>query len=272
MFGRWLELASGVFAMRCTELDLTLGLVVGTDRALVIDTRGDEAQGAEWAGAVRAVTDRPVAVVLTHAHFDHCFGTHAFLTGPQPTPVFAHRRCAEVLRTTETAQRAEWAGYYRDRGDDDTARRLEAARVVAPDHLVDEDTELDLGGRRVELSHPGAGHTDHDLVVRVPDAGVVFAGDLVEQGAPPDFSDALPRSWPDSLAWLLTAGPEIVVPGHGDPVTPEFVVGQRRELATVAALCAEVRSGTLTAAEAVRCSPYPEATTRVALSRPTIGP
>ncbi|MET0188720.1 MAG: MBL fold metallo-hydrolase, partial [Pseudonocardia sediminis] len=80
--GRWVGLADGVLARRHDELDLTTGLVLGTDRALVIDTRGDSRQGAELAAAVRAVTGLPVTVVLTHAHFDHCFGTAAF--GPVP--------------------------------------------------------------------------------------------------------------------------------------------------------------------------------------------
>lgn len=272
MFGRWLELGDGVFAMRCTELDLTLGLVVGSDRALVIDTRGDEEQGTEWAEAVRSITDRPMTVVLTHAHFDHCFGTRAFLTGSASTPVLAHHRCADVLRATESAQRREWATYYRDRGDDRTAGRLETARVVPPNHLIDGPTELDLGGRSVELMHPGAGHTDHDLVIRVPDARVVFAGDLVEQGAPPDFSDAVPQHWPGAVARLLTDRPAQVVPGHGDPVTAEFVAAQQRELAAVAALCSGVASGRLTVAEATRRSPYPEGTTRTALGRVASAP
>ena len=102
---------------------------------------------------------------------------------------------------------------------------------------------LDLGGRTVALQHPGRGHTDHDVVVHVPDAAVVFAGDLVEQGAPPDLGDAVVAEWPATLDALLALQPAVVVPGHGDPVDPAFVAAQRAELAEVAALHAAVAAG-----------------------------
>lgn len=261
MTSRWVRLGEGVFARRYAELDLTVGLVVGDRLALVIDTRGDEVQGAELAGAVREKTRLPLAAALTHAHFDHCFGTAAF----GPLPVFAHRACPSWLRATAEAQRAEWTEYYRSTGDQATAAALADAQVVFPDHPVDEYAELDLGGRTVRLVHPGAGHTNHDLAVYVPDADVLFAGDLVEQGAPPDFSDADPLRWPGAVSALLELSPATVVPGHGSPVPPDFVAAQRAELASVAELCLAVRAGELVPAEAERHGPYPPETIRAAL-------
>jgi len=248
--GRWIEVGDGVLARRYAELDLTVGLVLGATRALVVDTRGDARQGAELAAAVRAVTPLPLAVALTHAHFDHCFGTAAFT----PAPVHALPRCREVLAATAAAQRARWSAHYRDHGDRATAAALAATDPPRPDR--DAPAVLDLGGRHVELRHPGRGHTDHDLVVAVPDAGVVFAGDLVEQGAPPDLEDAVVAEWPATLDALLELRPRLVVPGHGEPVDPAFVAAQRAELADVAALHAAVARGELSAAEADRRSPY----------------
>jgi glyoxylase-like metal-dependent hydrolase (beta-lactamase superfamily II) len=251
MDGRWLEVGDGVLARRYAELDLTVGLVLGAERALVVDTRGDARQGAELAAAVRAVTTLPLTVALTHAHFDHCFGTAAFA----PAPVHALPRCREVLAATAEAQRRRWAAHYRDRGDDRTADALAATEPPLPG--TDAPATLDLGGRSVDLLHLGRGHTDHDLVVAVPDAGVVFAGDLVEQGAPPDMEDAIVPEWPATLDALLALDPGTVVPGHGDPVDPGFVAAQRAELAEIAALHAAVASGSLSVAEAARRSPYP---------------
>ncbi|MGH3588805.1 MAG: MBL fold metallo-hydrolase, partial [Pseudonocardia sp.] len=116
---------------------------------------------------------------------------------------------------------------------------------------------LDLGGRRAELRHLGRGHTDHDLVVAVPDAGVVFAGDLVEQGAPPSLDEAAVAEWPATLGALLDLRPRTVVPGHGEPVDTAFVAEQRAELAEVAALYAAVERGELTPSDAGARSPYP---------------
>jgi glyoxylase-like metal-dependent hydrolase (beta-lactamase superfamily II) len=93
------------------------------------------------------------------------------------------------------------------------------------------DDRLDLGGRAVRAFHPGRGHTGGDLVVHVPDAGVVFAGDLVEQGGPPQLgSDAYPGEWPTTSDSLLALHPTVIVPGHGEPVEPEFVRTQQSEL------------------------------------------
>ncbi|GAA4423870.1 MBL fold metallo-hydrolase [Georgenia halophila] len=226
--GRWVELAAGVLARRYEELDQTLGVVVGSRSCLVVDTGGDELIGAELAAAVREVTALPWSVVLTHAHFDHHFGTAAFA----PCPVWAHERCREALVRDAERDRAAWVAHYREAGDTATAEALQAARGVLPDRLLSSSVEMDLGDRMAVLSHPGPGHTDHDVVVHVPDAGVLFVGDLVEQGAPPSIGpDSDPARWPHALDTLLAMRPRTVVPGHGDPVDAAFVAAQRDELA-----------------------------------------
>ncbi|WP_216216128.1 MBL fold metallo-hydrolase [Amycolatopsis aidingensis] len=239
--GRWIELGTGVLARRHTELDLSTGLVIGTKACLVIDTRGNAAQGAELAGAIRERTGLPWSVVLTHAHFDHAFGTPAF----RPCPVWAHLGCRDALAA--------------DAG---------AAGLAPPEELVSETAELDLGDRIVRLIHLGPAHTDHDLVVHVPDAGVVFAGDLVEHEPGGSFStesfgtDTTIAGWPAALDGILALRPRIVVPGHGEPVDHEFVAAQRAPLAELAGLCA----AGLATEEAVARSPYPRAVTLAALA------
>ncbi|MBN9758103.1 Fumarylacetoacetase [Pseudonocardia sp. Ae406_Ps2] len=249
--GRWVELADGVLARRHDELDLTTGLVLGTSAALVIDTRGDTAQGAELAAAVRAVTALPVVVALTHAHFDHCFGTAAF----PGAPVYAQAGCAGALLATAAAQRAHWVRHYRDSGDTGgtggstaaaTADALAATVPVLPDRPVCPRAgsvhPVDLGGRVVQLVHPGPAHTGHDLAVHVPDAGVLFAGDLLENGAPPSFGpDAYPRDWAAAVGLLLDVGTapsavatRVFVPGHGDPMTPDEAAAQHTDLRRIA--------------------------------------
>jgi glyoxylase-like metal-dependent hydrolase (beta-lactamase superfamily II) len=264
----WLSLADGVLARRYAELDLTVGLVIGDGECLVVDTRGDAVQGAELAAAVRERTPHPWTVALTHAHFDHCFGTSAF----GGCAVYAHRRCAADLAETGEWQRELWVAEYREQGREDVAGHIAEAPILAPTHLVDDHARLSVGGRTVELIHAGRGHTDHDLVVHVPDARVVFAGDLVEQGAPPAFEDSCPQDWPGTLDRILALAPETVVPGHGEPVPPGFVAAQRDEIALLAELGRAVRSGELSLAEAARRSPYPEKPTTEAIARlPLLG-
>ena len=86
-----------------------------------------------------------------------------------------------------------------------------------PDQRGTHHRHLDLGGRIVTVTHPGHGHTDGDLFAYVDDADVLVAGDLVEESGPPDFGDAYPLEWPESVgAMLHVATPAtMIVPGHG---------------------------------------------------------
>jgi glyoxylase-like metal-dependent hydrolase (beta-lactamase superfamily II) len=223
----WTTVADGVFIRRYTHLDQTLGLVLGRERCLVIDTGGDEVQGAEFAAAVREVTALPWLVVITHAHFDHCFGTRPFL----PCPVWAHEKCRAAMLVGAEDDRRRWAARFRDEGRPKLADRLLRAELVPPTDLLTDHVELNLGGRLVRLVHPGPGHTDHDVAVHVPDVRVLFAGDLVEQGTAPSVGqDADLASWPRALDRLLDLDPGTVVPGHGRPVDAAFVGVQRDEL------------------------------------------
>lgn len=255
MTGRWIELADGVLVRRYAELDLSVGLVIGDRGCLVVDTRSDPGQGAELHAAVRGITRLPCNVVLTHAHFDHCLGTAAFL----PTPVWAHPRCRDDLARGGAAQHAEALACGRT--------HLALVRPVLPDHLVAKQVEVDLGGRQVLLTHPGLGHTDHDIAVWSPDTRVLFAGDLVEQGADPDFTDAYPMEWPAAVSALLRLDPKTVVPGHGDPVDAAFVAAQRDKLTALAALCRAVQAGELDTAGALAASPFARTATLAALAR-----
>lgn len=229
MKDRWTEVATDVLVRRHAELDLSTGLVLGDGHCLVIDTRGDAVQGAELAAAVREVTPDPWTVVLTHGHFDHCFGISAFT----PCEIWAHNGFPAYLAHTAEAQRRQWSTYYRDLGRRDIADALVGAPEARPDKLVIQTAELDIGRRPVTLHHFGPAHTDHDLVVHVPDSDLIFAGDLVEQGADPSVDeDSDPGNWPVALDRLLALEPKIVVPGHGEPVDAGFVARQRQELAT----------------------------------------
>jgi glyoxylase-like metal-dependent hydrolase (beta-lactamase superfamily II) len=226
--GRWIEVADGVYGRRYQELDQTMGLVVGETGCLVIDSGTDEVHGAEFAAAIRELTPLPWTLVITHAHFDHFFGNASFL----PCVIWAHELCAAAMADSEQDRRT-WVERYRDKGEPELAARLADARLVAPTDLLTDRATVDLGGRVAHLIHPGPAHTDHDVLVHVPDVSVVFAGDLVEQGAPPSIGpDADLARWPDALDLILSLDPEVVVPGHGEPVDPDFVRTQRDDLSS----------------------------------------
>lgn len=259
----WTEVADGIHVRRYEELDLTVGLVLGAERCLVVDTRGDVDQGAELAAAVRELTALPWAVVYTHAHFDHSFGTTPFL----PCEVWAQAGCVAELAEHGDSERRKRAVQYRKEGKPEISDALERTSITLPDHPVHDRAELDLGSRTAVLRHPGPGHTGHDLIVHVPDAGVVFAGDLVEHG-PHGFTadsfgpDTHLAAWPAALGALLALEPRVVVPGHGEPVDAAFV----RQHCEGLRVLADLKAAGVTPAEAIAASPYPADVTRAALA------
>lgn len=291
---RWERVAPGVWVVRHRDLDLTTGVVIGSVRVLVVDTGEDLMAGAALLAGLAEVEPEaaglPRDVVYTHAHYDHCFGTAALVpTGAWARvdsgtaalwpaqararvdsgtaalgsgQVWAHEGCLAELRSTGELQRETVVAQYRSTGRQAAAERVAAVHPVLPTRVFSTSATLDLGGREVQLLHLGAGHTDHDAVVLVADADVLFAGDLLENGAPPGFDDARPADWPVTLGRALellgpTALVATFVPGHGDPVDAAFVTRQRAELAAVAAACA---TGTTDA------GPYPAAVMRTALA------
>ena len=258
--------AEGVLVARTQPLDVNTTLVLGDATALLVDTLSTEAQARELLGAVRTITALPLTVLITHFHFDHCLGTSVLADGGRP--VWAHPATAAQLAEHGPHWQRRWHDEWAD-AERELAEGVAAARIRVPDHLVPDTATLDLGGRRVTVSHPGPGHTDGDLTVQVPDADVVLAGDLVEQGAPPDFTDAHPLDWPEAVATLLRAatGSTVFVPGHGAPVGTDFVAAQHAELASLDWLIRDGHADKAPVEAVAARGPYPMKTCLVAVAR-----
>ncbi|MET9342710.1 MBL fold metallo-hydrolase [Nonomuraea sp. NPDC003804] len=249
---QWLEIGDRVFVRRHESYDLNVGLVVGDGQCLVLDTRESHPKAADLIEAIRRITPDPWTVVNSHAHFDHYFGNALFV----PAEFWAHARAVEEIKRDGEGTRERVAA-----GRDPEAADVE---IVVPDHTFTDRATLDIGGRPVHLRYFGRGHTDNDIVVHVPDAGVVFAGDLVEEGAPPAFGDAYPLDWPGTLAALLAELPEqVIVPGHGAVVDRAFVSAQLNDLAVTADLARRAHVEGLR--DLVSQMPYPEAIERAFL-------
>jgi glyoxylase-like metal-dependent hydrolase (beta-lactamase superfamily II) len=232
------EVADRIWVARYDWFDVNVTLVGGDRGLLVVDTH---ASGPAARGVIddvrRLGVGEVVGLVNTHEHFDHTFGNAEFRAAYGELPIHAHEIAAE--RTVSAGERIK--GLYDDEPDDPHREEVQATEIVAADHTFSSAVALDLGDRMVELVHPGRGHTSGDLVVRVPDADVMLAGDLVEEStlrnAVPGFGDdCYPMDWPLSLDIVLglTTSSSIVVPGHGAPVDRDFVEEQRNAIGIVA--------------------------------------
>lgn len=255
---KWSEVGESVFVGRYEWLALTIGAVVGEDGVLLVDTRASHRQARELIEDLKDLTDRPVRwVVNTHYHWDHCWGNALF----RGAEVWGHENTRRRLLERGEESRTELlnlmpAEYH------DEMREVE---IVPPEYTFADRVSL-LIGREVRLRYHGRGHTDSDISIAVP--GVLFAGDLVEEAAPPAFGDAFPLDWPDALDKLLGHVDGLVVPGHGAPVDRAFVEQQQADIATTVRLAREAfESDTPIEEVELRQSPFPDEVSRSVIER-----
>lgn len=239
------EVAPGVHVIgdRRVPLVPNIGVVLGTDAALVVDTGMGPENGRKVLDVTRRLAgDRRLILTLTHFHPEHGFGAQVF-KGVAPIVYNA------AQRDELAAKGAAYLGMFRTFGPGVT-EALEGTELVAPDEVYEGASKtIDLGGRTVELSTYGLAHTKGDQVVSVPDAGVVFVGDLAEERIfpifpwfPPDDADIDADNWGRVLASIEAAEPRIVVPGHGSVGGTEILAAVRGYMLALGKRVAEERS------------------------------
>ena len=197
----WDEVGDDCFRRRYDSFDLNIGVVRGSDGFLVIDTRCHAGEARELLDDLRELGSMPVRrIVNSHWHFDHCWGNATIRAVSPGVEIWGHAHLAAPDAAREIEESKEWLRVVRP----EWADELDHVEIVPPDHLVTDEATIDLGNREVTLRHPGRGHTDNDIVVVVPDADVVFAGDIVEESGPPAYgTDCFPLDWPATNARLL---------------------------------------------------------------------
>ncbi len=229
--------APGVLFRRYPQDDITITVIRGTRGLLLVDTGSSPADAAlihsdlEPLGAL-------LCVVNTHAHYDHTFGNQHFAADSLRVPIYGHHLLPAHLIEYEARRLAAW------RADTSTEpdRDWRDVVITPPTALIRERTWIDLGDRSVELIPLEPGHTDGDLVLRVPalDDGsgdTWIVGDVMEEPGPPMYgSGCFPIRWPETLSRLLDEVGErdVILPGHGVPVSRDFGVAQLAVLAATA--------------------------------------
>jgi glyoxylase-like metal-dependent hydrolase (beta-lactamase superfamily II) len=189
------------------------GFVVTDDGVVAIDALGSPALATELLAEIRRVTSQPLRyVILTHYHADHIYGLQVLKAAGATILAFeggkAYLNSDTAQRRMESSRRdiAPWI-------DTDT-------RLVPADRWLDrEDMTLRVGSTDFLLHHVGPAHTPEDLVVFVPDSGVLYAGDLVFRGRVPFVGEADSRRWIESLGRLIEYRPKVLIPGHGPAST-----------------------------------------------------
>jgi glyoxylase-like metal-dependent hydrolase (beta-lactamase superfamily II) len=202
------EIGTDLFAFTA-EGDPNSAVIVGDDGCIVFDAQATPALANKVIERVRTVTDKPIKyVVLSHYHAVRVLGASAF-------------QAEAVVSSTETRR------LVAERGQQDWdsefgrfPRLFQGSESIPgltwPTLTFEGEMSLFLGKREVRLMQLGAGHTSGDIVAWVPDAEVMFSGDLIEYHSACYCGDAYLREWPATLNEIRDFNPKAIAPGRGD--------------------------------------------------------
>ncbi len=258
------EVADGVFAYLQPDGGWgwsNAGLLAGDWSSLLVDTLFDLRLTRRMLEDMDGVTaGRPIDVVVnTHANGDHCYG-NGLLTAAGAQVVTTEAAAAEMGAVPPSALEAllhadlgEAANrYVREAfGPFDFAEVTAQGGVPEPDRTFSGELQLETGGRTVELLEVGPAHTAGDLLVHLPEAGVVFCGDILFIGGTPIIWDGPVANWIGACDLILGLGCEVIVPGHGPLTDAAGVLAVRDYLAFVESECRTRRAAGQTADEVV---------------------
>ncbi len=217
------------------------GFLVGKDGALLIEGFTTPAGATFQMDTLRMVSQVPVKGALdTHYHFDHSMGNGFYAANG--IPLWAHANTAKrivesygpmqgadkavTLAPLEKAINDSKTELARKHRDENLATVTNVFNIVnstvlaLPNHPIDPaklPMKMDLGGLTAVIeSYPG--HSGTDVIVRVPEQNVVYAGDLLFSGLYPVCFDpqATVSGWRQTLKTFASWDKDTVfVPGHG---------------------------------------------------------
>ena len=192
------------------------GFVVTSQGVVVFDALGTPSLGWALLQYIKSITDQPIRyVVASHYHADHIYGLQAF-KDHSDAQIVAQERSAEYKENDETAD---------ERAKDRLDQRRGAlfpwvnrdTRVVPPDITFENRETLTLGEKRFVLLYAGPAHSSSDMMMMVDPDGVLFAGDIVQNGRVPfmNSDDVDTANWLRALEEVQTLNPTYIIPGHG---------------------------------------------------------
>ncbi len=212
------ELGAGIYGY-CSAYDPNCGFIVGEEAVIAIDARATPALAREMIAAIRAITDRPVKYLfLTHYHAVRALGAAAF----DADLIFASSGTMGLLRERGRADMdSEIARFPRL-----FTGREEIAGLTFPHATFESNFTFWLGKREIRFEHLGRAHTRGDAICHVPDAGVAFCGDIVENRCGVYMGDGYLRDRPETLERLRALDAVAAVPGRGAPMKSRQAISE----------------------------------------------
>lgn len=189
-------------------------VIVGDKGVILVDSGFTHEIGLHLWRAIAKITPKPVThVINTHPHGDHFLGNNAFPNAE----ILSSERCREIVGREGKAAVAlieQLTGIRSPK-----TKPVPATRVYAENTK----TETTIEGVRMTLWVPQGSHTPGDMLVYLPEDGVLIAGDVLANGVVPNLREADPHAWLETLAAVQQLEFAAAVPGHGRPLTPADV-------------------------------------------------
>jgi len=208
---------------------------VVTDEGVVVIDPGSSVQaGAMVLRQVAEVTDKPVVAVLnTHVHGDHWLGNHAIREAYPEVPIYGHPR---MIAQVEQGAGEQWVGQMMRATEGATA----GTEPMGPNLEVSDGDEVTVGGLTFRFHHPGIAHTETDVMIQVPESGVLFMADNANNRRIVRMDDGRFTGNAQALNYALKIPAQIYVPGHGRTGDAQFVRDYRDYLAELYAAVEEL--------------------------------
>jgi len=202
------EVGEGLYAFTA-EGDPNSGVIIGDDSVMIVEAQATPRLARKVIDCVRSVTDKPIShLVLTHYHAVRVLGASAY--GADQVIMSDTARSMVVERGQEDWD-SEFARFPRlFEGHD------EIPGLTWPTTTFSESMTVYLGNRRVDIFLPGRAHTAGDAAIWVPDAEVMFTGDIVEYHSACYCGDGHFADWGDTLDVIAGFQPRAIAPGRGD--------------------------------------------------------
>jgi cyclase len=202
------QLAPNVYAYiqaKATWYWSNAGFIVGNDYVVVVDSLATVGLTQRFRDEIRKITDRPIRYLInTHHHGDHTYGNHVFAGAT----IISHDYCRREL----TEARMLDPNLLNTLFPEFDFRGI----TVTPAHITfDKQLTLHMDGQEIRLLHFGPGHTIDDIIVHLPQEGIVFAGDFIFLYSTPLGMEGSFAGWIENLDAMAKLGAQTYVPGHG---------------------------------------------------------
>ncbi|HHZ07280.1 MAG TPA: MBL fold metallo-hydrolase [Rhizobiales bacterium] len=199
--------------------DPNTGVIIGDDSVMIVDAQATPRLAGKVIEKVRSVTDKPIKyVVLTHYHAVRVLGASAY--GASEV-IMSEMARAQVVERGQEDWDSEFGRFPRLFQGHESIPGL-----TWPTLTFAHRATFYLGRRRVDLRFLGRAHTAGDIIAHVPDANVMFTGDIVEYHSACYCGDAHFADWPATLEAIRAFSPDAIAPGRGDALVGAKMVGE----------------------------------------------